>query len=98
MMPVEKKRKVNDVSVIESFCDGYSGDKIFIDKSNCAAYTFDDIIIMPGHVSSESNEIELKTKVSRNIALNLPLLSSPMDTVTEHNMAIAMALQGAIGM
>lgn len=94
---MDKKRKLENDKVLDSFCDGYTGQQIFIDKKNCAAFTFDDIIILPGHIGNDNHDIELKTRVSRNITLNLPLLSSPMDTVTEHSMAIGMALQGAIG-
>lgn len=92
----QKKRKLSEASA-DFLNDGFTGDRIFIEKQNCQAYTFDDIIIMPGHINSEHLDVQLETRVSRNIKLNLPILSSPMDTVTEHQMAIAMALQGALG-
>ena len=90
------KRKLSERTV-DYISDGFTGERIFLEQKNCQAYTFDDIIIMPGHINSEQHDIRLETKVSRNIKLNLPLLSSPMDTVSEHQMAIAMALQGALG-
>ena len=96
----DKKRKVEDTKIEaenDFFADGYTSSRIFVEKKNCLAYTFDDIIVMPGHVNSHSSDVSLETNISRNIKLQLPLLSSPMDTVTEHQMAIAMALQGALG-
>lgn len=60
--------------------------------------TFDDVLLVPkrSNVISRS-QTNLKTKLSRNIALNLPMISANMDTVTESNMAIALAREGGIG-
>jgi IMP dehydrogenase/GMP reductase len=78
--------------------DGYTADQLFgVTKQSCYAYTYDDIIILPGHVKSDCTEPSLENNITRNIRVKIPLLSSPMDTVTEHQMAIGMALQGAIG-
>jgi IMP dehydrogenase len=78
--------------------DGYTAQEIFGDKRrSCYAYTYDDIIILPGHVKAVAPDVSLENHITRNIKIKVPLLSSPMDTVTEHEMAIGMALQGAIG-
>lgn len=76
--------------------DGYAATTLF-ESGNPIAYTYDDIIMMPGHINFGTDEIDLSTNLTRNIRLHVPLVSSPMDTVTEHQMAIAMALQGGIG-
>jgi len=78
--------------------DGFSSQELFGSKKrSCCAYTYDDIIIMPGHSEASPKNISLENHITRNIKVKIPLLSSPMDTVTEHQMAIGMALQGAIG-
>jgi IMP dehydrogenase len=83
--------------LLDGVGDGFTQTQLFVEKKNCHAYTFDDVIIMPGFIDFDAADVNLGSKISRNIKVNVPLLSSPMDTVTEHNMAIGMALQGAIG-
>ncbi|BCE01422.1 IMP dehydrogenase [Marinicellulosiphila megalodicopiae] len=61
------------------------------------ALTFDDVLLVPGYSEVLPNQVSLKTKVSKNIELNIPLMSSAMDTVTEARLAIAMAQEGGIG-
>lgn len=61
------------------------------------ALTFDDILLVPGHSLIHPNAVSLETKLTRALALNIPLISAAMDTVTESNMAIAMAQQGGLG-
>jgi IMP dehydrogenase len=77
--------------------EGFTSQQLFIDKKGCHAFTYDDVIILPGHVDGEVRDVTFSSNISRNIKLSVPILSSPMDTVTEHEMAIGMALLGAIG-
>ncbi|WP_037575448.1 IMP dehydrogenase [Phaeacidiphilus oryzae] len=59
--------------------------------------TFDDVLLLPGASSVLPNEVDTRSRVSRNVRVNLPLLSAAMDKVTEARMAIAMARQGGVG-
>ena len=59
--------------------------------------TFDDVLLIPAYSEVLPNNVNLKTKFSRNITLNVPLVSAAMDTVTESQMAIAIAREGGIG-
>ena len=59
--------------------------------------TFDDVLLVPAYSEVLPNSVVLKSKFSRNIAVNAPVVSSAMDTVTEHRLAIAIAQQGGIG-
>lgn len=61
------------------------------------ALTFDDVLLVPGASSVLPSEADTRTRIARGIALNIPLISSAMDTVTESRMAITMAQSGGIG-
>ncbi len=61
------------------------------------AYTFDDVLLVPAHSSVLPRDVTLSTVLTRNIQLNLPLVSAAMDTVTESRLAISMAQEGGIG-
>lgn len=60
-------------------------------------FTFDDVLLVPAHSEVLPNDVDLTVKLSDNITLNIPIISASMDTVTEANMAIAMARQGGLG-
>ncbi len=61
------------------------------------ALTFDDVLLVPAHSSVLPRDVSLRTQLTRNIFLNIPLLSAAMDTVTEARLAIALAQEGGIG-
>jgi len=61
------------------------------------ALTFDDVLLVPAHSTVLPRDVSLRTRVTRNIAVNIPLVSAAMDTVTEARLAIAIAQEGGIG-
>ncbi|MBU6460961.1 MAG: IMP dehydrogenase [Proteobacteria bacterium] len=61
------------------------------------ALTFDDVLLVPAHSTVLPREVNLQTRLTRNIGLNLPILSAAMDTVTEARLAITLAQEGGIG-
>ena len=61
------------------------------------ALTFDDVLLVPAHSSVLPRDVNLRTQLTRNITLNIPLVSAAMDTVTESRLAIALAQEGGIG-
>lgn len=73
---------------------GFSAGQLF-GQGTC--YTYDDVIMHPGHIFFGAHEVDLTSKITRNISLRTPIVSSPMDTVTEGEMAIAMAMCGGLG-
>src|SRR5262245_30501492 len=61
------------------------------------AITFDDVLLLPRYSQVVPAEVDVSTRLTRNIQLNIPLVSSPMDTVTESDMAIALSQEGGLG-
>ena len=59
--------------------------------------TFDDVLLVPQHSDLLPNEVDVATRVSRNVSLNIPILSAAMDTVTEWELAVSLAREGGIG-
>ncbi len=59
--------------------------------------TFDDVLLEPGYSEVVPRDVDVRTQLTRNIRLNIPIISSPMDTVTESELAIALAQEGGIG-
>ncbi|KAH8955968.1 hypothetical protein BDL97_07G012300 [Sphagnum fallax] len=74
--------------------DGFSAEVLF---KQGVSYTYDDLIFHPGFINFPTDDVDLSTRLTRNIQLRTPCVSSPMDTVTESSMAAAMATVGGIG-
>jgi IMP dehydrogenase len=68
-----------------------------MDKFAGQGITFDDVLLVPRMSDVVPSEVDVRTRLTRRIALNIPVLSSPMDTVTESEMAIALAQEGGLG-
>lgn len=74
--------------------DGVTARELFQARQSL---TYDDLILLPGHIAFGHDEVQLQTRLTREIELSNPLTSSPMDTVTEADLAIQLALLGGIG-
>ncbi len=72
-------------------------DPIHAPKIVSQAYTFDDVLLVPRRSAVHPSQIDVTTQLTRNIRVNIPLISAPMDTVTESTLAIALAQEGGIG-
>jgi IMP dehydrogenase len=74
--------------------DGLTAGQLF---SSHEGLTYNDFLMLPGFIDFNSEDVEMKSALTRNLKLNTPFVSSPMDTVTEADMAISLALMGGIG-
>jgi IMP dehydrogenase len=75
----------------------FQGAFLMLDRIAYQGITFDDVLLEPAYSDVVPREVDVRTQLTRNIRLNLPILSSPMDTVTESDLAIALAQEGGIG-
>jgi IMP dehydrogenase len=85
---------LNNTEVDAKALDGLTADELFTKGSGL---TYDDFIVLPGFIDFQASEVDLETNVTRDIKIKRPLVSSPMDTVTEWKMAAYLALLGGLG-
>ncbi|MDH5657060.1 MAG: IMP dehydrogenase, partial [Spirochaetia bacterium] len=74
--------------------DGVSAEELF---QGHTGLTYRDYLLLPGYIDFSPGEVDLSTKITRDLTIHRPIVSSPMDTVTEDKMAIALALLGGLG-
>ena len=81
-------------TLVETQLDGLDAETLF---AGGGGFAYDDLIVLPGYIDFAATDVRPETYLTRNIRLKRPLVSSPMDTVTEATMAIYLALLGGIG-
>src|SRR5260221_3997621 len=87
-----------DYSAAQCGCPHPQNEDAMINGSIPEGLAFDDVLLLPGRSSVLPTEVDTQTNFTRNLALNIPLASAAMDTVTESRLAIAIARQGGIGL
>ncbi|GAA3385501.1 IMP dehydrogenase [Cryptosporangium minutisporangium] len=86
-----------EATSLNSFPDTFVAPDSLAELFAPTALTFDDVLLLPGESDMMPSEVDTSTRLTREISVRIPLLSSAMDTVTEARMAIAMARQGGVG-
>src|SRR6476619_5025552 len=81
-------------TIVEQTLDGLDAETLF---GTGVGLTFDDLIVLPGYIDFAAADVRMEANVTRNLRIKRPLVSSPMDTVTEAQMAITLALMGGLG-
>ena len=91
----EKRQKIEN----PGWCGHMDGDGLKLAElmSQGQGLTYDDILLLPSYIDFAADDVDLSCQLTKNISMKAPFVSSPMDTVSEENMAIAMALNGGIG-
>lgn len=73
--------------------DGLSAEQLMDSRTNgTGGLTYNDFLLLPGHIDFGAHEVVTETRITRNVVLRTPFMSSPMDTVTERDMAVNMAV------
>lgn len=96
MLPYTPPRTnaAHDVYRQKVLCDGQTAENIF---SGSTSLTYNDLIILPGFIDFDCGSVDVSGQFTKGIRLHMPIVSSPMDTVTENTMAKKMALMGGVG-
>lgn len=87
----------NQTEEEQELLDGLSATELFSRDFGTMGMTFNDLIILPQHIHFGVDKVDLSSHFTKNIRLHSPMIASPMNTVTQAPMAIAMALEGGIG-
>lgn len=72
--------------------DGLSAAELMGDKAGSGGLTYNDFLVLPGKIDFAASEVTTESRITRNVVLKAPFMSSPMDTVTEGEMAVSMAV------